>query len=167
VSDSDHHTIAVENAGLRMKGLAPLVLIMPVYARLLMDANLSLPESPEMAVVLAHSAAELCTEAHITSLLDQRGVGNLTEPVLDIFNSYDICNDKLRAIYIALTGDKISEALFWHGVKESKKRRNAVVHRGKACTVDDAKATVKAMTDLVYHMDHVVRLASVSPPARP
>ena len=105
-----------------------------------------------MAVVLAHAAAELCTEATMIALLGAHVAGKLVEPLRGVFPTYDICSERLLDFYIALSGDSIQKALFWTKLKDSRKRRNLIVHKGKKCSPKDAGDSLKVIGQLVKHM---------------
>lgn len=90
----------------------------PVYEKLLGEARGVLNDGHnEMAVILSQAAAELCTEATISTLLRRRDIEALADPLLDLFTVTDICNDKLRAIYGPLANDQIEKTGFWANLK--------------------------------------------------
>ena len=108
-----------------------------------------------MALVPSHTAAELCTEATIATLLTRRNLGALTEALWGIFRATDICDDRLRGVYLALSADQQLEDPkgFWPKFKESRKLRHGVVHKGEPCTMQQARDSVEAVTQLIKHLE--------------
>jgi hypothetical protein len=87
----------------------------------------------ELAVVFTQAAVELCTEWAITALFSSRRDHDLAEPILDLFQVKDICNDRVRAIYCALSNDHPEKASFWSDLTVHRNRRHSIVHRGENC----------------------------------
>jgi hypothetical protein len=135
--------------------IAPL--LVEAHTRLLAEANAAMRNGQnEMAVVLAQVAAELCTEAAVSGLLRARSMNELTKPLLKLFVSYNICQDRLRDVYNALSGDTIQgQTQFWEKLCTHTKRRNAIVHEGKGCTRPEAEESCKAVGDYIAHVTSV------------
>ena len=120
-------------------------------ARMRLDSN-----QPEMTVVLAQAAAELCTEWAITTLFLARRDDDLVEPILDLFQVKDICNSKVRAIYTALSKDQPQNAPFWSELKHHHARRNSIVHKGAKCGAADAESSVSAVGLYIAHVEGTI-----------
>ena len=129
----------------------------PFHRKLLDEAKNSLTSSQnEIAVVLSQAASEMCTEWAITGLFGMRGDQDLAEPILALFLSYDICNDRLHRIYLALSGDSPNQRPFWSQLKSHKDRRNDLVHRGKKPSPTEAEASVRVVEQYVLHVETVL-----------
>lgn len=129
----------------------------PFHRKLLDDARNTLASGPnEMVLVLSHAAAEQCTEWAITSLCAVRKVKELAEPIRELFASWDICNDKVRGVYSALSGDNPQQKPFWDRLKQLKIRRNRVVHGGEKCSAGDAADSVTVVEAYLLHVETVL-----------
>ena len=127
------------------------------HRNLLAEAKTCLAsDQPEMTVVLAQAAAELCTEWAITTLFSARRDDDLAEPILDLFQVKDICNDRVRAIYTALSKDQPQKAPFWPELKHHHTRRNSIVHRGTKCVAADAESSVLVVGLYIAHVEGAI-----------
>ena len=125
----------------------------PFYRKLLDEAKTAINSNNEMAVVLCQAASEIATESAITSLLTARNNGDLVDPILDLFRANDICNDGLRGVFVALSGDNPSQRPFWQTLKAHHKRRNGVVHRGDKVSPSDAVESVTVVEEYVQYLE--------------
>jgi hypothetical protein len=107
---------------------------------------------PELAVVVAHIAAEIAVERSFTEAFAARNIQDLEEPTTEFFQSFNLANDRVRALYTALTGDQVAQQPFWCKFKESSTRRNRAVHGGKRCSSAEARETLAATRALVTHL---------------
>jgi hypothetical protein len=105
-----------------------------------------------IAVVVAHVACEVATERSLTEAFVNKGIPHLEEPVTELFNGYNLTNNRLRKFYTALTGDEVQKASFWEEFGKSASRRNKIVHSAHTVTEAEAEASHKAATDLVEHL---------------
>jgi hypothetical protein len=123
------------------------------YPRILMNLARSLIDEGQfsIAVVVVHMACEVATEQKLSEAFRTRGINYLQDPVTDLINGYNLGNDRIRNLYVALTGDEVHKAVFWLKFKESTSRRNKIAHEG--LTVDKAAAddSYKASDDLLTH----------------
>jgi hypothetical protein len=104
----------------------------------------------EVAVVTALMACETATERAFAHWFQKRGIPDLEESIVDFFPSYSLANDRLRALYVALSGDPIQEASFWAQFKEAARLRGQVVHGGvrvERAQADSAIEAARAFTD--------------------
>lgn len=129
----------------------------PFHRKLLKEAKKSLRSNQdEMAVVLSQAASEMCTEWALTTLLNLRDDQDLAEPILELFQTSDICNDKLRPIYIALSKDNVQKAPFWQKLKNHHSRRNKIVHKGAKCSHNEAQESVDIVGQFIQHIEEIV-----------
>lgn len=127
------------------------------HRKLLDKARNSLRSSQrEMAVVISQAASEMCTEWALTVLLQIRGDQDLVEPMLGLFLVRDICNERLRRIYTALSGDNLQKVTFWTGLKRHHDRRNGIVHKVARCTDDEARESLDVVRQYIRHVENVL-----------
>ena len=111
----------------------------------------------EVAVVTALMACETATERALAYWIQKRGIPDLESAMSDLLSSYSLANEKIRALYVALSGDKIQDASFWPQFKAAAKLRGDVVHSGKRATPDQASAAVTAAEAFVHHIGAAAR----------
>lgn len=104
-----------------------------------------------LAIIVAQTSVELCTEATLEELLRIQGVQEIREPILDLFLSYNICNERLFRIVNALSNDKIQQSSFWQDLKRLSSLRNDIVHRGKECSLNEAKKLIPAVGKFIQY----------------
>lgn len=109
------------------------------------------------ALVMAHMACEIYTEQGIALGFQKRGFTDLQDPTMALFSTNSLANDRLRALYVALTGDRIADAPFWARFKMSAKLRNGAVHHGDRVCPDQARDGCRAVREFVVHMDAVAQ----------
>jgi hypothetical protein len=133
--------------------------IPPYYQQLLETAERYRRDGEyEVAVILAQTACELVTEwafetffrAHDLTEADKR----------NLVRNYDLGKDRVKALYVLLSRDKIERQHFWSDFKAHAKRRHAIVHKGEKATAREADASLRATTDLIAHAESVVARAS-------
>jgi hypothetical protein len=91
----------------------------PWYRVLLETAKRLISESEnEIAVVTAQMACEIYTESVLSAMFAKRGVQYLENSIDDLLPSYNLANDRVRNVTLALSNDKIQETPFWSGFKE-------------------------------------------------
>jgi hypothetical protein len=105
-----------------------------------------------IAMVVAHMACEISVEQVISGAFTARGIEYLEDSVTNLLPSYNVSNDRVRSLYNAVTGDQIEKQSFWQNFKESAKRRNEAVHKGRRISKDEAEASLTAATELVTHL---------------
>ena len=142
----------------RGMGAALIGELQPFHKRILSKANRYLKDGQkETAVVFAQAACEICTEYALTLLFQIKAVEFLAEPLLDIFQVRDIGNDRLRKVYMALSGDRIQQMPFWEKLMKHHKRRNKIVHKGDRCTKEEAEESISVVDQYIQHMDQVIK----------
>jgi hypothetical protein len=96
----------------------------PYHRTLLESADRFLSQNePTAALVMAHMACEIYTEQVIALGFQKRGFTDLQDPTMALFSTNSLANDRLRALYVALTGDRIADAPFWARFKMSAQLR--------------------------------------------
>src|SRR5262245_39218236 len=128
------------------------------HQTLLANARASLAKGhADMALVIAQTAAEQCTEWALTSLLGLRGAGEIAEPIVDQFRrSVITSNKRLRDLYNKLARDKIQQTEFWVALDQHRVRRNDLVHKGIQCTHEQAQESVDVVGEYVNHVEGVI-----------
>jgi hypothetical protein len=97
-------------------------------------------------------ACEIAVEKALGLGFGRRGIPDLEEPIEAFMNGYNLANDRIRNVYVALTKDDVHKEVFWEEFKVSASRRNAIMHKGAQATKDQAEASLKAAVDLVAHL---------------
>lgn len=97
-------------------------------------------------------ACEISAERAISRAFKGKGVGHFEESVRDLLSGYNLANDRVRALYNAVTGDQIENQPFWQAFKESAKLRNQAVHKSRIVTKDEAEKSLWAASDLVTYL---------------
>jgi hypothetical protein len=107
---------------------------------------------------MAQTAVEVATENLLGAAFEAQGVGDLREPVLGLFTSFSLRNQRLYAVYEALTHDdlKTSEPRLWDDFRAHIKRRNDIVHTGKKVSNDEAEASVDVAERMVQYLQGVL-----------
>jgi hypothetical protein len=128
------------------------------YHRELLDSarRLAANGDHEISVVTAQMACEIFVEQAFVRLYEKKGLVHLEGPIDDLIPSYNLGNDKVRALYRALTGDDVAAASFWPDFKELVKIRNSAVHGGRRVQRSEADGASIAAEKLVEHVDRVV-----------
>ena len=106
-----------------------------------------------MAIIVCHAACEIATERAF-----DRAFGGLSNDSLETIlrkriERKNIDNEEVRKLFDALTGGDLASEPFWPRYMDSVERRNAVAHRAKLFTQDEARETHKAATALVNHLE--------------
>ena len=107
-------------------------------------------------MVIAQAACEVRTEQAIRVLLEKKGLVGLSDPLLKLFTtSKNICNDRLRDIYNALSNSQIQNEHFWQRLKNHYDRRNAIVRKGASCNDAGARASLDAVEEYFTYLNKV------------
>ena len=103
---------------------------------------------PNIRCVLANGLRGL-RRSGLCWVITKRSLTDIEEALDDLLPNYNLGNEKVRKLYVALSGDKVHEAKFWSAFQEHVTRRNKVVHEGKEVTRDEAEASLMAATELI------------------
>jgi hypothetical protein len=109
----------------------------------------------EVAVVTSQMACEVCAERVIRTYFKARGVAYLEAAVESLLSSYNLSNDKVRRLYVALTGDQIQHQHFWTEYKTMVSLRNKAVHAGSRIQESQAQMVVRTAASVVKHLDRI------------
>lgn len=110
----------------------------------------------QMAVIAARTACEVCVEEALGKLLKHKGLGLLEESIDDLVPNYNLANDKLRKLYVTVSGDNIQDAPFWSAFKEFATLRNKTVHEGKWIGRGKAEESLEVASKFVQHIEGVL-----------
>jgi hypothetical protein len=105
-----------------------------------------------LAVVVAHMACEIATEASLSEAFGKKGIPDLEKSVMEFVNGHNLANERIRKLYTALTGDNVQNEAFWAKFKPSSKRRNDIIHNGLHVGKAEAEESYKVTNDLVAHL---------------
>ncbi len=142
-------------------------LTMPFHRKLIDEAQSSLKSNSfELAVVLSQAASEMCTEWALTGLFAMRDDSDLTDPILSLFQVRNICTERVRRVYEALSGDSPTQLPFWAQLMDHHNRRNALVHRGKRPSASEATESVDVVNRYLAHIEQVLTARQAAQPQK-
>jgi hypothetical protein len=104
------------------------------------------------AIVTAQTACEVCTAVVFTAALRAKGVESLTDPLRNLILSYSLANERVRNLYVALSGDRIQDEPFWSDFKVHATLRRDIVHEGQSATAEDADKSIAAVKAVIDHL---------------
>jgi hypothetical protein len=70
-------------------------------------------------------------------------------------NGHNLGNDKNRKLWNALTRTSLENEPFWSQFQSASKKRNSIVHGGRACQQVEAEAALRASTELITHLKQI------------
>jgi hypothetical protein len=125
-----------------------------IYPRALLSVSRRFIDQGDfsIAVVVAHMACEVATERRLSEAFATKGIDYLEDAVTDFFSGYNLSNDKIRNLYVVLTGDHVHDAPFWSNFKVSSARRNKIIHEALSVGATEAEESYKAATDFLTHL---------------
>jgi hypothetical protein len=149
----------LKRAGIEHQGLPPLTVIKPelmqrqrwLELRMLAKDLHQAAEQHDLAVLVAQTACEVFVEATIADLIRRRK-DPLADAVGEMLRGYSLMDDRGRAVWRALTGQRVEQEPFWAHYKAHVKRRNAVAHRGYEVTPEEAAASISAEVALFTYL---------------
>jgi hypothetical protein len=109
----------------------------------------------ELAVILAQTACELVTESAFDTFIRVHGLTGSDKKHSRPTNC-DLGNERVKALWVLLSWDKIDRQPFWSEFKAHTKRRHGIVHKGEKATALDADASLRVATDLIAHVEAIV-----------
>jgi hypothetical protein len=104
------------------------------------------------AVILAQTAVELFTEKVLGHLYHTRHVEYLKPQFEHLLINYNIGNAKVSGLYMALSGDDITQQPFWTHIADHVELRNKLVHDGEDATEAQSRASLDAIKALIAHV---------------
>ena len=114
----------------------------------------------EVSVVTAQMACEICAERVLRIYFRARNVAYLEDAIEDLLPSYNLANDKVRRMYVALTGDQIHQQYFWSEYKTMVSIRNKTVHAGGRIQESQAQMVYRIAHSVVKHLQSVQERAA-------
>ena len=114
----------------------------------------------EVSVVTAQMACEICVERVLRTYFRKRDVAYMEDSVDDLLPSYNLANDKVRRVYVALTDDPIHQQFFWSEYKSMVSIRNKAVHAGARVQESQAQMVSRIAHLVVKHLQAVEHRAS-------
>jgi hypothetical protein len=140
---------------------------LPDHVKRLYDFKSTFSQQPALMVVLAEVVCEAFTVWALEELFKKKRVEDLWEVLSaggKIRRLQDICNEDANKIYTALSGDRITQAPFWEGLKKHNSRRNALVHPGHTAptgtaipSAQEADESFKAIEDYIQHVHEILK----------
>lgn len=121
-------------------------------------------KQPSAAVIIAQTAIEVCTERIITRSLVRRGAEFLSDWVDGRLPNYNVFREDVKALYKAVTEDAtIAEQDFWSSgrLKAHVELRNAIAHRGRIATPEEAAASITVAEQIIAHMSNIAASTSL------
>ncbi len=107
----------------------------------------------EAAIVTAQIACEVYAEVVLTAMFARKNIEYLSDPIEEILPNYNLGNEKVRGVYVALCDDPIHQQVFWSRFKQHTKRRNDVVHRGTQANQADADDSITVVEEVIHHIN--------------
>jgi hypothetical protein len=105
-----------------------------------------------MAVIGAHMACEVAVQGVLFQAWAAKNLPSVGAAVDDLFSGYNLGNDRIRDLYVALTGKEVQKQKFWGPFKESSVLRNHIVHGGVTVKENDARKSLAAAADLLQFL---------------
>jgi hypothetical protein len=151
---------------LGIEGYRPGIRLSPLFEALLNSTrHLITIQQPTAAVVIAQTAIEVCTERLISKSLVLRDAAFLQAWIGDRLLNYNVFREDVKALYKAVTEDTtITNQNFWASgrLKTHVELRNAIAHRGKTATAEEANASLLVAEQIINHMNSVAASKSLS-----
>jgi hypothetical protein len=112
----------------------------------------------DYATIAIQTAVEIYVERCVLQILDWRELGPLGEVITDklLSGRYHVKDDSFKAVWTSLTRDKIQRQDWWANYHEHLGRRNAIVHKGRHASSQDAGDSMLAAITLMSHVNHVM-----------
>jgi hypothetical protein len=110
----------------------------------------------DYAVIAVQTAVEIYVEQRLAMILEWRNLGPLGEVITRTLlrPPYNLRDDRSRTLWTSLTRDEIQRHEWWQRYTKHVDRRNAVVHRGKHVSEDEASESFQAAFALMSHVNH-------------
>jgi hypothetical protein len=113
---------------------------------------------PGLAVVVAQSAVEVLVRQVISERLQAREIGGLREYIIGGIRTHNLIDNRIRKLWLELTGDDVDRAAAWAGYRAHLKRRNEVVHQGEDISADEADSSLAAAGAMIQHIEDLPSL---------
>lgn len=128
------------------------------YCNALLTAanNMISDGSYELAIVISQMACEIYSEQTLSDVFKYRKFDFLESAIDDLLPSYNLANDKVRRLYVAMTGNPIHQEFFWHEYKKMVSLRNKVIHGGCHVSKAQAEEACRTAKHFVKHLSRVL-----------
>jgi hypothetical protein len=70
--------------------------------------------------------------------------------------NYNLANERVRRLYVALSSDQIQNAGFWQRFKVHVERRNEAAHQGNGLSAQVAEESCQVAEELIRHLGSVL-----------
>ena len=140
---------------------------LPEHVRRLYEYKSIFSNQPPLMVILAEVVCEAFTVWALEELFKRKKEAGLWAALLDGKKKrrfQDICDDYTNGIYLALSGDQITQASFWELLKKHNNRRNALVHPDHSGSTahpipssEDADESIKAVEAYIQHVHGILK----------
>jgi hypothetical protein len=105
------------------------------------------------ALPILQTACELLTEFVIVATLSESGFNHIREPLDELIPNYNLANERVRKLYVALTKDRIQNQTFWSDYLQMVRLRHQVIHRGKDVSEEQAKWAQSVTLRTIQHLE--------------
>ena len=106
------------------------------------------------AVVVSQSAVEVLVESVIGQRLQARNVGGgLRAYIMSGIRTSTLNDDRTQALWLELTGDRITQAEVWSRYRKHLNRRHEFVHRATDVSGPDAADSLDVVHDMIEHIE--------------
>jgi hypothetical protein len=109
--------------------------------------------APGATVVVAQSAVEVLVDSVIGQRLQARDVGGLRVHIMGMIRTHTLNDDRTRALWLELTGDRINQVDVWSRYRDHLKRRHEFVHRGVDVSESDAVESLHVVSAMIEHIE--------------
>ena len=142
---------------LTLRSLA--LLVGPPYHRSLLEYARRWIDQCEfnVGIIISQTACEIFAEQLFDTIMQKKNVAWLKEPIDDLLPNYNIGNEKVRKLYVALTGDNIQDQSFWSDFKKHVEVRNKVVHSKYNATKEEADKSFTSVSEVVGHLESIAQ----------
>lgn len=137
----------------------PSVLAWPLiasayFAKVLRSARQALEQNNDAeAVIWAITACEVLTEQSIDAAFRSKNLVDLGKAVGNMVPSYNLANDRVRAVYQALTADTLTNEGWWPDFKALSDLRNGIIHGDvRRVPPESARRGCEAASELIAHL---------------
>lgn len=111
----------------------------------------------DVAIVFLQTACEILTEQVFDTIMKKMEVGWLKEHIDDLPPNYNIGNERVRKLYVALTDDKIEEQPFWGDFEQHVTLRHELVHGTRRATREEAERSLASVSAVISHLEAIAR----------
>jgi hypothetical protein len=110
------------------------------------------------AVVLAQTACEVLGANVLERLMKKRNVEFLRDWIVSAATrgNANFSNDRVRDLYVTLSGDRIQDQPFWAQYQSHVRRRHDVAHNGTTVSKAETEESYQAAESFIRHLEGVI-----------